>query len=269
MDSALNLFPLSKKVVFDLPSLSSGDIDTYKTFFINELLCLETSATRNFKPAYIRHKDGSANIAIHDVILDTSSFYLFAHKALISTIFIFCKTIPRTDAQSIPFASFGKFYNAVFKNETEIQRKIFQTNGKNLTWAKRVIIDKRDDLVQHWQGNSSNKFFPSVFPWDLPLLVYCNPNAVSDMDNRRIDYVLAQVKKAIKADIDEKSSSLQKIAWMEAWEPKLSDQLKKEVYRLCDNDKFITLPVTGQLVEQLDQVIYSLIAQAISIRGNQ
>lgn len=87
---------------------------------------------------------------------------------------------------------------------------------------KKSIIDKRDDLIQHWQGNAASKFFTSVFAWDLPYLVYHTADCTKNIDDKKVNSVLAQVKTKIRASLDEQADSLQKIAWMEAWQFKVN-----------------------------------------------
>lgn len=264
----LDLFPLTLAQVFKLPDLAvdgNTNADTYKGLFLNELLSLELSAKRNLVPAtYIRHQDGSANMSIADTILDVSSFYLFAHKTLVSTIFIFAKTIPRDKSRGITFRSYTAFNKDVQAQKNEVLKDLYYSCGKNLTWAQKAIIDKRDDLVQHWQGNASNKFFTMVCAWDLPYLVYYNSKELNKIDSNDVDRVFTQVKQRIKAPLDAKSDALQKIVWMEAWQPNVSTQLQKEIDKLTDNELFISLPVTPQLIKKLDETIAGILERALA-----
>jgi len=265
----LELFPLSTKQLFKLPDLAvdvKTKADTYKGLFLNELLALETSARRNLAPAtYIRHADGSAKMSLPDTILDVSTFYLFAHKTLVSAIFIFAKTLPHDKARGITYQSYTTFANKVLGQGNDVYKAVYESCGKNLSWAQKAIIDKRDDLVQHWQGNSSNKFFTSIYAWDLPLLVYYNPKATGSIDSKQVDYVCSQVTAKVKAKLDPGADAMQKIAWMEAWHPMLSQQLQKEVDGLLDSNAFIALPVTEQLVKRLDATIASLLEVALQL----
>jgi hypothetical protein len=259
----LELFPLSTQQLFKLPDLAvdaKTKADTYKGLFLNELLALETSARRNLAPAtYIRHADGSANMSLPDTILDVSTFYLFAHKTLVSAIFIFAKTLPHDKARGITYQSYTTFANKVHGQGNDVYKAVYESCGKNLSWAQKAIIDKRDDLVQHWQGNSSNKFFTSIYAWDLPLLVYYDPKAVDAIDGKQVDFVYAQVKPKVKAQLDPAADAMQKIVWLEAWHPTLSRQLQQQVESLLNNDKFIALPITPHLVQHLDTTIASLL----------
>lgn len=266
---SLELFPLTKEQMFKLPQLSIGadsHSDTYKGFFMNEVLALETSAKRNLAPTgYARRSDGNGNLSLPDTILDVSSFYLFAHKTLVSTIFILAKTVPRPKARGIQFNSFTKFRKSVEKHDTELLELLYRTCGKDLTWAQRAIIDKRDDLVQHWQGNATNKLFPMIIIWDVPYLVYYNSEHKDSIDVSAVDTVLARARGKIKAQIDPAADPLQKIAWLEAWQPSVSSGLQQDIDSLRNDDYFITLPVTAQLCAKLDKLIASLLKTALDI----
>lgn len=269
MVKPLELFPLSSQQLFKLPDLAvdaKTKADTYKGLFLNELLALETSARRNLAPAtYRRHPDGSANLSLPDTILDVSTFYLFAHKTLVSAIFIFTKTLPHDKARGISYQSFTTFANKVAKQENEVYKTVYQNCGKHLAWAQKAFIDKRDDLVQHWQGNASNKFFTCIYAWDLPLLVYYDPKALDTIDKKQVDFVYAQVKPKVKAQLEQGVDVLQAIAWLEAWHPTLSQQLQQQVESLLDDNKFIALPVTPQLIQQLDTTIAGLLETALQL----
>lgn len=266
----LDLFPLTLDQVFKLPDLAvdgNTSADTYKSLFINELLSLELSAKRNLVPAtYVRHQDGSASISLPDIILDVSSFYLFAHKTLVSNIFIFAKTIPRGKSRGITFRSYTAFNKDVQAQKNEVLKDLYHSCGKHLTWAQKAIIDKRDDLIQHWQGNTSNKFFTMVCAWDLPYLVYYNSKELDKIDSKAVDRVFSLVRQRIKAPLDAKSDALQKIVWMEAWQPNVSTQLQKEIDNLTNNELFISLPVTPQLIKRLDETIAGILEQASAIK---
>lgn len=268
----LKLFPKSRTAIFRIPNLPAGtpnNEETYRALFLNELLALETCAKRNLVPAtYIRHPDGSVNLSISDIVLDVSSFYLFAHKTLVSSIFILAKTIPHDQARGISFRSYTTFTNNVLEAEDDTSRILRKECGRNLSWAQTAIIDKRDDLIQHWQGNAASKFFTSVFAWDLPYLVYHAADYAKKIDDKKVDSVLAQVKTKVKASLDGQADSLQKIAWMEAWQFKVSTQTRDRVASLMDSKSFITLPVTQSLVEKLDTTIAGLLNTAMSIREN-
>ncbi len=233
---------------------------------MNELLSLELSAKRSLSPAtYRRHKDGSADFSLQDTVLDVSTFYLFAHKTLVSSIFIFVKTLPHDKAHGISFKSYTGFTKNVLAKENEVLEQVFRDCGKKLSWAQRAIIDKRDDLVQHWQGNASNKFFTMICAWDLPYLVYYNPKGLDNIDSKKVDYVYSQVKTAVKTSLENQSDTLQKIVWMEAWQPTLSTQLQAEIDSLANNDIFIALPVTPQLVQKLDEMMACLLEEALKL----
>ncbi|MNY45626.1 hypothetical protein D3C86_1807440 [compost metagenome] len=77
---------------------------------------------------------------------------------------------------------------------------------------------------------------------------------------------MAQVKTKVKASLDEQADSLQKIAWMEAWQSKVSTQVQAQIASLMDNDSFIALPVTASIVEKIDTTIACLLEEAIKIR---
>jgi uncharacterized protein YecT (DUF1311 family) len=267
----LELFPLTCRQIFQLPDLAvdpTVKADTYKGLFLNELLSLEVSAKRNLTPAtYQRHADGSANLSMEDTILDVSTFYLFAHKALVSSIFIFTKTIRHDKRRGIGLGGYTDFMKVVSDKKTPTLEMVFKDCGKKLSWAQRAIIDKRDNLVQHWQVNSSNKFFTIVCAWDLPYLIYYNPKELHKIDDTKVNAAYNQVKTATKTKLDESSSdSLQKIAWMEAWQPTLSTQLQTEINSLIDNDTFIALPVTPQLIRKLDETISCLLEEANKLK---
>lgn len=266
----LKLFPKSRIAIFKIPNLPAGtpnNEETYRALFLNELLALETCAKRNLVPAtYIRHPDGSANISVSDIVLDVSSFYLFAHKTLVSAIFILAKTIPHDQARGINFRSYTKFTKNVLAGDDDISQRLRKQCGKNLSWAQAAIIDKRDDLIQHWQGNASSKFFTSIFAWDVPYLVYYSADYVKKIDDKKVNSVLAQVKTKVKADLDGQADSLQKIAWMEAWQSKVSSQVQTQIASLMNNDLFIALPVTPSIVEKLDTTIACLLNEAVKIR---
>ena len=264
----LELFPISKEQLFKLPDLAvdkGAPTDTYKSLFLNELLALETSAKRNLTPAtYFKLPSGDTNLSVPDVVLDVSTFYLFAHKTLVSTIFILAKSLPHEKARGIGFNSYTAFTNGVIAEKTETLGRIKASSGKKLLWAQNAIVNKRDDLVQHWQGNASNKFFTMICAWDLPYLVYYNPKDLDKLNLPEIDSTLALVKRKVKATIDPKADALQKLAWMEAWSPNLSNQVQDDINNLLNNDIFINLPITPQLINKLDDVISSLLAEALS-----
>ncbi|MFZ1301105.1 MAG: hypothetical protein WAQ27_00800 [Candidatus Microsaccharimonas sp.] len=265
----LELFPLSKTQIFQLPDLAlprSGG-SSYTSLFLNELLSLETSAKRCLVPAgYARNPDGSANLSLPDITLDVSTFYLFAHKTLVSAIFIFAKTIPHEKAKGVTFRSYTAFTKDVLAEKNETLALVHKKCGKQLSWAQKALINKRDDLVQHWQGNSSNKFFTMIYAWDLPYLVYYNPETVNKLDQAQVDFVCSQVKQKVKNQLDPQADTLQKLAWMEAWHPKLSIQLQRSIDKLLDNNIYISLPVTPQLIEKLDKTIASLLEMANTLR---
>lgn len=251
-----------------LPSLAldTDTHDTYKGLFMNDLLTLEVSAKRCLVPStYERHADGSINLSVPDTVLDVSSFYLFAHKALVSALFILHTALPRTASQGLPYNSFNRFMSALNRESSDFLRELHQQQGSNLSWVHKSIVTKRDDLVQHWQGNVSKKFFVSIFGWDLPYLVYYNPKDIDQIDDAAVESVYQQVKSATSAQLGEASAdSLQKIAWMEAWQPTLATDLQRKVESLLDNNLFITLPVTPQLIDKLDEVIAGIINKAVS-----
>jgi len=266
----LELFPLTQAQLFKLPDMavdSKTQADTYKGLFLNEILSLELSAKRNLVPAtYFRHPDGSADLSLPDTILDVSTFYLFAHKTLVSAIFMFANTLPHDKARGIPATGYTVFAKAVQAEKNDVLKSVRTSCGKNITWAQKAIIDKRDKLVQHWQSNASNKFFTMVCAWDLPYLVYYNAKTLDQIDASKVDYVFNQAKQKVKASIDPKSDSLQKIAWLEAWHPTLSTQLQSEIEALTDTDIFVTLPVTPQLIKKLDETIACLLEKGLSLK---
>lgn len=267
----LELFPLTQKWLLKLPDMAvdvKTQSDTYKGLFLNEMLSLELCAKRNLAPAtYFRNPDGSTNLSLTDTILDVSTFYLFAHKTLVSAIFVFVNTLPRDKTRGIPAASYTAFAKAVQAERNETLKSVRVSCGKNLTWARNAIIDKRDKLVQHWQSNASNKYFTMICAWDLPYLVYYNPKTLDQIDSVEVDYVFNQAKQKIKASIDARADSLQKIAWLEAWRPTLSTQLQAEIDRLTDTDIFVTLPVTPQLIKRLDETIACLLEKGIQMNA--
>lgn len=268
----LELFPLTRAELFKLPALavdSTTHSDTYTGLFMNELLALETCAKRNLAPAhYFRHPDGSANLNLPSIVLDASSFYLFAHKTLVSCIFIFAKTIPSELRRGIQFRSFTTFAERVAQHETDVYTDIYTSCGYDIDWAQKNIIDKRDDLVQHWQGNDSNKFFTSVYAWDLPLLVYYDPKRKDDLNKGAIDSLCAAVKRKKPSwQLDPSADALQKIVWLEGWSPKLSRQTQADITSLTDNSIFISLPITPQLIERLDKTLAGLLSVANRLKA--
>jgi hypothetical protein len=263
----LELFPLTRAELFKLPDLavdSTTHADTYKGLFMNELMALEVCAKRNLAPAhYFKNADGSANLDISSVVLDASSFYLFAHKTLVSSIFIFAKTLPPELRRGIQFRSFTAFAGLVAQHENEVYTDIYTSCGRDIAWAQKNIIDKRDDLVQHWQGNDSNKFFTSIYAWDLPLLVYYDPKRKNDLNETGINSLCASVKVSKPSwQLDPSADPMQKIVWLESWSPKLSRQIQADVDLLTDNSVFISLPITPQLIERLDATLAGLLQVA-------
>jgi hypothetical protein len=263
----LELFPLTRVELFKLPDLAVDSVsqaDTYKSLFFNELLALETCAKRNLAPAhYFRHPDGSTNLDLSSIVLDASSFYLFAHKTLVSGIFIFAQTLPTEHKRGIQFRSFTTFAERVRQHENDVYTDIYTTCGYDVAWVQKSIIEKRDDLVQHWQGNDSNKFFTSVYAWDLPLLVYYDPKRKDDLDKTAIDSLCTSVRRNKPSwQLDPSADALQKIVWLEGWSPKLSRQIQADIASLTDNSAFISLPITPQLIERLDKTLAGLLGVA-------
>jgi hypothetical protein len=253
--------------LFKLPNLaidSTAHNDTYKGLFINELIALETCAKRNLTPAhYFKRPDGSINLDLPNIVLDASSFYLFAHKTLVSAIFIFAKTLPPELRRGIQFRSFTSFAEHVAQHENNVYTDIYTSCGWDVAWAQKSIINKRDKLVQHWQCNSSNKFLTSVYAWDLPLLVYYDPKRKGNLNKTAIDSLCATVRLSKPNwQLDPSADTLQKIVWLESWLPKLSRQIQVDVANLTDNTIFISLPITPQLVERLDKTIAGLLSIA-------
>lgn len=270
--SILELFPLTRVEFFKLPDLaveSVSQADTYKSLFINELLALEVCAKRNLMPAhYFKNPDGSANLDISSVVLDASSFYLFAHKTLISTIFIFAKTLPHNLRQGFQFRSFSTFAEHVSQPQNDIYKDIYSSCGRDIAWSQKNIINKRDDLVQHWQGNTSNKFFTNIYAWDLPLLVYYDPKRKQDLKVADINRLCATVRQRHSSwQLDSSAEALQKIVWLESWAPRLQRQLQDDVAKLTDNSIFISLPVTPQFIERLDKTLAGLLSIANRLKA--
>lgn len=258
-----DLFPLTGAQAFKLPEFrvrKSDGSDSYKSLFATELLALEVCAKRNLKPAnYSRNADGSVTMSLGEVVLDAPSFYLFAHKALLTTLFLLVKSLPHDQRAGLSYKSFTSFSKDVAVKRTEIHASIYSKCGKDVRWAQKFIIDKRDDLVQHWQGNASNKFMPSVYAVDIPLLIYYDAESVYKLDEAQIDRVRAKVSVRTKMVLNGYADPVQKVAWMEAWLPSLTSQLQEEVETLLDNDIFISLPVTPQLVAHLDKTMANLL----------
>src|SRR5437868_775442 len=125
----LELFPLTRRELFKLPDLAIDETtkaDTYKSLFLNELLALETCAKRNLAPAhYIKLPNGDTNLDLPSVVLDASSFYLFAHKTLVSAIFIFAKTLPHSLAKGIQFRSFTTFADRVGQKANDVYADLY------------------------------------------------------------------------------------------------------------------------------------------------
>lgn len=263
----LELFPLTRAELFKLPDLavdSTTHADTYKGLFLNELLALDTCARRNLAPAhYFKNPDGSTNLDLPSVVLDASSFYLFAHKTLVSGLFIFAKTLPPEHRQGVQFRSFTTFAERVSQQQNELYKDVYTSCGWDIAWVQKNIIEKRDDLVQHWQGNASNKFFTALYAWDLPLLVYYDPKRKDDLDATTINTLCASVRQKNPGwQLDPAADAMQKIVWLEGWSPKLSRQIQDDITKLTDNSVFISLPITPQLIERLDKTLAGLLAVA-------
>ena len=263
----LELFPLTRAELFKLTDLAVDDTthaDTYKGLFMNELMALETCAKRNLSPAhYFRNPDGSTNLDLSSVVLDASSFYLFAHKTLVSGIFIFAKTLPPELRRGIQFKSFTTFADRVSQQANDVYTDLYTSCGRDIAWSQKSIIDKRDDLVQHWQSNASNKFFTSIYAWDLPLLVYYDPKRKDDLNKADIDSLCASVRRSNPGwQLDASADTTQKIVWLEGWSPKLSRQTQDDIAKLTDNSVFISLPITPQLIERLDKTLAGLLGVA-------
>lgn len=266
------LFPLTRVELFKLPDLAvdkTTHADTYKSLFMNELLALETCTRRNLSPDhYIKFPNGDRNLDLPSIVLDASSFYLFAHKTLVSSIFIFAKTLPHELSRGIKFASFTAFASQVSQHTSDVYKEIYTSCGRDINWAQANLVDKRDDLVQHWQGNDSNKFFTSVYAWDLPLLVYYDPKREEELRHNDINSIYTTVKhKHPGWQLDPNADALQKIVWLEGWSPKLSRQTQDEIAELTDNSIFISLPVTPQLVEYLDKTLAGLLSIANRLKA--
>lgn len=269
----LELFPLTRVELFKLPDLALDAVsgaDTYKGLFLNELLALETCARRNLSPAhYFKNPDGSTNLDLSSIVLDASSFYLFAHKTLVSGIFIFTKTLPPALRRDIQFRSFTTFADRVLNQENSVYADLYTSCGRDISWSQKNIIDKRDDLVQHWQGNTSNKFFTSVYAWDLPLLVYYDPKRQEGLNKPDIDSLCASVRRSNPSwQLDPSADTLQKIVWLEGWSPKLSRQTQDDIANLTDNSVFISLPITPQLIERLDKTLAGLFTVANRLKAS-
>lgn len=264
----LDLFPKTGSLVVPMPSLQvnrDNHNDTYKSLFMGDLIALNLAAKRCIQPGhYFKQPNGDTNLSLADITLDTSSFYLFAHKALASSIFIFTKLLPHDKQQGISYKSVTTFVNDVQAQKTTTHSGVRTACGRGLTWALKAIVEKRDDLVQHWQGNRSNQFFLEICAWDVPLVIYYDPLKETEIDKERVDSVYSMVKSSVNAKLDSSAQTLQKIAWMEAWQPKLSSQLAAEVETLLDNSKFIALPVTPQLLAKLDDTMASLLEHGLA-----
>lgn len=266
-----DLFAESQLIVFQLPELAVGATphnDTYKSFYLTELVALEASAKRCLAPShYVRPLRRDGSISLPDIILDISSFYLFAHKTLVSTVFVAFQTLPHGLRRGISLSGFTNFAANVAGKKNHTYELIYETCNRDIQWAQHAVIEKRDNVVEHWQTNTPNKFFANIIALDLPLLVYYDSKREGDLDEAAVNSVVAQVQlKHPKLSIDNTTDTIQKIAWLEAWSPTFSRQLQEEVAELLNNDIFTALPVTPQLVKRLDEVMAGLLKRAVELR---
>jgi len=266
-----DLFAQSQLTVFQLPELAVGATphnDTYKSFYLNELVALEASAKRCLTPTrYLRPLGRDGSISLPDIILDISSFYLFAHKTLVSTVFVVFQTLPHRLRQGVSLKGFTNFATNVADKKNHTHELIYETCNRDVQWAQHAIIEKRDNVVEHWQTNTPNKFFANIIALDIPLLVYYDPKREHELDMKVVDSVLARVRlKHPKLIVDANADVLQKIAWLEAWSPTFSRQLQEDVAGLLNNDIFTALPVTPQLIKKLDETMAGLLKRALDLR---
>lgn len=273
MTENLSLFPLTLAQIRQIPNLfvvEGIQTDTYKSLFVNELLALNTCARRNLAPEhYFKLPNGDTNLDLSSIVLDASSFYLFAHKTLVSSIFILSKTIPSGLAQGIPL-KFSTFSSRTASQYSDLYSHLYSVCGCDIAWAQRSIIDKRDNLVQHWQGNISNKFFTMIFAWDLPLLVYYDPRRLQDLNASAIGSLCASVRRTHSGwQLDSSADTLQKIVWLEGWSLRLSSQIQDDINQLTDDSIYISLPITPQLIKRIDKTLSGILTVANQLKPTE
>jgi len=232
---------------------------TNGTLFADDIVATDYTLERfiNF-PHYKRNPDGSVNMDFAAVFADTQSFYLFAHKLIVSTLLMIKNYLPHSYVQQaqLPLGKFGKFFSYVYNKDNDLTKLIKKHMDAELKWAKYKIIDKRDNMVQHWTTNLQNQLMPTIQTFDLPILTYEHPEKFAEsVDKKRILYWTEKIAKKNGIAYSSNENPGSNIAFLEAWYPKLSLDERESIDNLVNSDVYIALPISPIIAEELSKYL--------------
>gem|GEM_PF-1551931 len=234
-------------------------MQTSGTLFANDILSTDLIAGRFLNaPHYVKKPDGSIDMNLPSIMVDTQSFYLFSHKLLVSALLIMRNYLPNdyVKKNQFPLGKFGQFYTYVYKTDNDLTRRIRSKMDSELNWAKDKIIDKRDKMVQHWTTNPQNQLMTTVHTFDLPMITYQHPEKFAgSIDKQKLTYWTEKIAKKHHLIYSTSSDAGFNLAFLEAWYPKLAQDEKDVVNGFLNPELFIALPVNKNIIGEVSSYL--------------
>jgi hypothetical protein len=231
-----------------------------RSMFMHDLFMLDEAASRNLSMKPIREKDDYEK-ELAKIMLDVQGFYLMAARAVVSSISIAWDVLPSQARQNLPNRGFNKFYGHVSTSHKRFPRKLYGQLGRELDWLKLHVIDKRDNVIQHWAVNPQKRFMPNLtlYP-DVNVVSYVSqekkyPQNVAHRINKLFDD-RTKHELALRSDISE---VVERQAVMELWYCDLIDERQDELDQIIDHSIQIVLPVTKNMVDRLSMFFVQLL----------